>query len=332
MKNWALVVIALLAQLGASNLAAQEEAPEFFRIAVGPTSEADFPIGSALANAFTNPNRIENCETGEECGAPGVIGLAVASEGSFENLSRLFTGQADAAFASKAMVLEQVLKRRIEGGKTSSIRLIASLYPEAVHLITATDGNIWKMKDLEGKRIGIGAPKSGDQFYTRRVLEAYELTDQNVTMLEVDGTKAAHLLLEGEIDAFFHLAATPSKLVALLSSKKQIKLMDLSSETLADLIKSRGFEPVSLPGSLYQNVAAVNSIAVPKLFVTHEGVSKDLINKITRALWSQRSDEALTNIHASAYEITLDGQRQEGLIPWHPGATFYYATSQNKTN
>ena len=230
-------------------------------------------------------------------------------------------------FASKAVVLEQVLTRKIKGSSNSSIRLIASLYPESVHLIAATEVNIWKMDDLKGKRNGIGAPKSGNQFYTTRILEAYGLTSENVTLLEVDGTEAAHLLLEGELDAFFHLAATPSRLVTLLSSKKQIKLMDLDPIVLADLMQSRGFEAVNLPGSLYQNVAAVNSIAVPKLFVTHERVAKDLVNKITKALWSQRSDEALTNIHESAEAITLEGQKQEGLIPWHPGATFYYATS-----
>ena len=273
------------------------------------------------------PNRIENCETGEECGAPGVIGLAVASEGSFENIERLFSGEADAGFASKAVVLEQVLTRKIKGSSNSSIRLIASLYPESVHLIAATEVNIWKMEDLKGKRIGIGALKSGSQFYTTQILEAYGLTDESVTLVKVDGTEAAHLLLEGELDAFFHLAATPSRLVTLLSSKKQITLMDLDPVVLSDLMQSRGFEAVNLPSSLYQNVAAVNSIAVPKMFITHERVSKDLVNKITKALWSQRSDEALTDIHESAKAITLEGQKQEGLIPWHPGATFYYATS-----
>ena len=331
MNKWAFVLITLLSPLWASNLFAQEDSPEFFRIAVGPTSEADFSIGSALANAFTNPNRIENCETGEECGAPGVIGLAVASEGSLENLERLFNGEADAAFASKFMVLEQVLKRTIQGGTNSSVRLIASLYPEAVHLVAAADRNIWKMEDLVGKRIGVGAPRSGDQFYALRVLEAYGLTEDNVTLLEVDGTEAAHLLLDEELDAFFHLAAPPSKLVQIISSKKQIKLMDLDKDVLADLLQSRGFEPVNLQGSLYQNVAAVDSIAVPKLFVTHEHVSKDLINKITKALWSQRSDEALTNIHESAKAISINGQKQEGLIPWHPGATFFYSLNQKKT-
>ena len=80
------------------------------------------------------------------------------SAGSRENIARLDNNK-----AQLALVQNDAL-----GG--ASVRSVAALYPEVLHLVCHTNSGIRSLRDLSDKRVGIGAPKSGTEQITTNLI------------------------------------------------------------------------------------------------------------------------------------------------------------------
>ena len=75
---------------------------------------------------------------------PDIVIELKESAGSNENIRRLDSGQAELALVQNDAI----------GG--SSVRSVASLYPEVLHLLCRNDAEINSLEDLSGHRIGVG--------------------------------------------------------------------------------------------------------------------------------------------------------------------------------
>src|SRR3546814_19764932 len=65
-------------------------------------------------------------------------------------------------------------------GKVEDLRLIATLYPETIHIVARKDAGIESVADLRGKRVSLDEPGSGTIVDARIVLAAYGLTADDV--------------------------------------------------------------------------------------------------------------------------------------------------------
>lgn len=115
------------------------------------------------------------------------------SAGSRENISRL-----DGNEVHLALVQNDAL-----GGK--SVRSISALNPEILHLLCRTNEVIRSLRDLSGKRIGIGPAGSGTEQIVTNLLAFANLA------VEAKPTQASfHVAIKklkaGELDAAFFLA------------------------------------------------------------------------------------------------------------------------------
>jgi TRAP-type uncharacterized transport system substrate-binding protein len=84
-----------------------------------------------------------------------------SSEGSVENGQSLQQGQLDFALL-QSDVVEVLYKGWVEASQLPQpdLRSMASLWPEALHIITLEDRNIRSFSDLKGKRLALGSPGS----------------------------------------------------------------------------------------------------------------------------------------------------------------------------
>ena len=98
------------------------------------------------------------CDRGGSCGVPGLIAVAQSTGGSVENIAFVAAGtmemglsQADVAYWSYFGT------GSFEGDKPKdSLRALANLFPENIHVIARTESGIKTLKDLEGKRVSLG--------------------------------------------------------------------------------------------------------------------------------------------------------------------------------
>ena len=125
--------------VGASIAFAQ--APAFFRIGTGGTAGTYYPIGGLIANAISGAG---------DKGVPGLVATAVSSNGSVANINAIQSGSLESGFTqSDVAYWAHTGTGLYDGkGKVEDLRLIATLYPETIHLVARKDAGIKSVADL----------------------------------------------------------------------------------------------------------------------------------------------------------------------------------------
>ena len=57
-----------------------------------------------------------------------------------------------------------------------NLRALASIYPNAVQIVTLADSGVTSLSDLSGKRVSVGAPGSGTELSAQTILNANGIT------------------------------------------------------------------------------------------------------------------------------------------------------------
>jgi len=151
---------------GAPALAQQK----FFRIGTGGTAGTYYPIGGIIANSISGNS---------PHGVPGLVASAVASNGSVANINAIASGASESGFSQSDVAYWAYTGTGLyEGrGKVEDLRLIATLFPETLHIVARADSGIKSVKDLKGKRVSIDEPGSGTIVDSRLVLASFGLTE-----------------------------------------------------------------------------------------------------------------------------------------------------------
>jgi len=193
----------------------------------------------------------------------------------------------------------------------SRLRLIFPFYNEEVHLYANTD--IKSIKDLEGKRVVVGSPGSGNWLTTTNLLNLMNTNPaERIQLGPVDGAKA---VLLGEADAMFYVAGKPVKLFKNLETV-------FAKEEFAELADSVHMVPLDDSKMLEEYVSAqlsaddyswldstVPTIAVKAMLVGFD-FSKD-VNSYYRKRCSQLQQLG------TAIRDNLDELKSSGHPKWN---------------
>jgi TRAP transporter TAXI family solute receptor len=170
----------LASALAVTALPAQAQDITFFRIATGGTVGTYFPIGGLIAAALSNPPGSRACEDGGSCGVPGMVATAVSSNGSVANAALIGSGGAQSGFVQSDIAYWAYTGTGIYDGlpRIDSLRVIANLFPESMHLVVRKGSGINSVCDLKGKRVSLDEPGSGTLVDARLILAAYGMTKE----------------------------------------------------------------------------------------------------------------------------------------------------------
>ena len=323
----------------------------FFRIGTAATTGTYFQIGGVLASAISKPPGTRDCEHGGSCGVAGLVAVAEATQGSIENLLAIGAGQLDSGFAqadiahwayagdgpaaaprcrtaqSEAQAHAAGLQLLKSRGAMPSLRLIAALFPEDVHVVVRAESGIRSLKDLKGKRIGMGEPESGTLADARLVLEAAGVSECDVTSRFLRLAPAAEALADGEIDAFFIVAGAPVPAVAEIASLVPVRLVPIDAASLKRLMGRPPFFRVgTIAGGTYPGIdEPVATVSVTALWIVGAEAKDDLIHAITQSLWQDTTRRLLDFAHPAGRRIRIATALADVGVPLHPGAASYYA-------
>ena len=100
---------------------------------------------------------------------PGVKTSVQATKASVENLNLLQAGRGEVAFTLGDSLSDAWKGNEEAGFKTplKKLRGIAAIYPNYIQIVARADSGIKTLADLKGKRISVGAPKSGTELNAR---------------------------------------------------------------------------------------------------------------------------------------------------------------------
>jgi len=290
----------------------------FFRIGTGGTSGTYYPIGGLIANAIS--------ATGEN-GVEGLVATAVSSNGSVANINAIQSGASESGFSQSDVAYWAHSGTGLYEGKpkVEDLRLIATLYPETLHIVARADAGIKSVADLKGKRVSIDEPGSGTIVDARLVLAAYGLSEKDITPEYLKPGPSGEKMRDGALDAFFFVGGFPAGAITELAASTAITLVPVSGPEAEKLIADNQFFAVNtVPAETYKGVGEMQTISVAAQWVTSAKQSDDLVYNITKALWSDGTRKALDAGHAKGKLITLENAVSSAGIPFHPGAEKFY--------
>ncbi len=290
----------------------------FFRIGTGGTSGTYYPIGGLIANAIS--------ATGEN-GVQGLVATAVSSNGSVANINAIQSGASESGFSQSDVAYWAHSGTGLYDGKpkVEDLRLIATLYPETLHIVARADAGIKSVADLKGKRVSIDEPGSGTIVDARLVLAAYGLSEKDISPEYLKPGPSGEKMRDGALDAFFFVGGFPAGAITELAASTAITLVPVSGPEAEKLIADNQFFAVNtVPAETYKGVGEMQTISVAAQWVTSAKQPDDLVYNITKALWSDGTRKALDAGHAKGKLITLENAVSSAGIPFHPGAEKFY--------
>ena len=256
-----------------------------------------------------------------------------SSEGSVENGLSLQQGHLDFALL-QSDVVEVLYKGWVEASQLPQpdLRSMASLWPEALHIVTLEDRNIRSFSDLKGKRLAVGSPGSGTRFTARRVWAAAGHTLSQVEGIRGMGLTASIAALEsGEVDAVFVAGAVPDPALQLLAQRRDdIHLVPIDTATL-DQLSSKHFAYYStvIPPKTYPGqTEPYRTLGFAALLITSDRTSDNDVEKFLDLVVDSANE--LTHEFYRAGFISTKTSRLGISIPMHPGATRFYERLREK--
>ena len=250
-----------------------------------------------------------------------------ASEGSLENGYRLNTGRLDFALL-QSDVAEVLYDGWVEEGQLPSpdLRAIASLWPEAIHILVLDKSGIKKFSDLEGKRFAIGSLRSGTRFTAARIWLASGFERMDYDKIKILGRGNSIKALENEeVDAIVIAGALPDPAIQkLLQRRDDIHFIPLKQSVVTRLAEMNfAYYGQPIPAKTYPGQdESVMTLGVAALLTTNINTPDEVVTRFMELL-----REGAENISQKFYQagfFTLKTSRLGISMPLHPAAKSFY--------
>jgi uncharacterized protein len=301
---------AMVLALAAMTLPAR--AQQFINVLTGGTSGVYYPLGVALANIYAKA-------------IPDAKSSAQSTKASVENLSLLQTGRGEIAF-TLGDTLSQAWRGDTEVGfskKLDKLRDVAAIYPNYVQIVVTADSGIKSLADLKGKRMSVGAAKSGTELNARAVLKAGGVSYSDLGKVEyLDFGASVDLMKNRQLDATLISAGLGVSAIRDLAASVPIVLIPVPADVVAK-IGDPAYQPTVIPAHTYDGQNAdVPAISIQNYLVTSADMKPDLVYAMTKAIFDNLP--TLVAAHSAARDIKLENAAKPGPVPLHEGAQRFY--------
>jgi TRAP transporter TAXI family solute receptor len=300
------------AALAATLCATSAQADEFINILTGGTAGVYYPLGVALSKVYADA-------------IPGTRPSVQSTKASVENLNLLQSGRGEVAF-TLGDSLSQAWHGVADAGfasKLTKLRGISAMYPNFIQIVASASSGIKTLADLRGKRISVGAPKSGTELNARAVLGAAGLTYKDFSKVEyLAFAESVDLMKNRQLDATLQSAGLGVASIKDLSNSIDIVIVPVPAEIIKKIGDPAYISTVIPAGTYKGQTTDVPAAAVGNFLVTQSGVSADLVYKMTKAMYEHL--DSLAAAHVAAKAIKLDAALAGMPVPLHPGAERFY--------
>jgi TRAP transporter TAXI family solute receptor len=319
MRRVASIIFVVLASAAASmcNAGAGHFAPVSF--VTGSTGSDWYRIGSAIA-----------LHTNARLGGHPVT--AVPGAGGISNPARvgLMPGDFGVSFLP-------FLRLAFEGSAPykrpyPDLRHVASLIPNAFHLIVSPTLGLASIEDIKrrqlGVRIGTGPSGSGEELLIREALAAHGITYDDIRRwggrIDLLGSgERADLYRDNHIDLIVFNSNPPSSVITELLMGRPAVFLPVDDDTRRTLADRWHVRPMEIGPDVYpQQGYAVRTVGMTFGIFTTVEMPDELVYAMTAAIASQKT--YLETVHAGFKGWQPQDMADNGGTVTHPGALKYY--------
>ncbi len=209
-------------------------------------------------------------------------------------------------------------------GQIRTVRNLVTLYPQATHLTVRGDSDIKRIEDLKGKRVSPAARGLSNDIEAQRLFKLYGMSYNDMKVQFLSFEDAAVQFIDGHLDSLLFLTIPfPFPSIINVNSHRQVRLISIPDDKVAELVKFRGVEAYTLPTGLYKGIDyPVKGIAVRAHLVAAESMPDELAYAIVKTIGQNYS--RYPGVLKSMEYARPDEMGKDVGIPLHPGALKYY--------
>jgi len=251
--------------------AAHAQEQTFISIGTGGVTGVYYPAGGAICR-LVNRDRSEH---GIRCGVE-------STGGSIFNINAIRSGELEFGVSQSDWQFHAYngTSQFEDTGAFEDLRAVFSLHPEPFTVVARADADITDFQDLQGKRVNIGNPGSGQRGTMEIVMDALGWTlDDFAVASELPPAEQAAALCDNNIDAMIYTVGHPSGAIQEATTACDTVLVNVTGPEIDTLIEENSYyRTATIPGGMYRGTDEdVTTFGVGATFVTSADVSDDVV-------------------------------------------------------
>lgn len=320
MKRIALTAAAVALAAGAfvaAEAPVAEAQQKFITIGTGGVTGVYYPTGGAICR-LVNKGRKQH----------GIRCSVESTGGSVYNLNTIRAGELDMGVAQSDWQYHAYhgTSKFKDAGPFKELRAVFSVHPEPFTVVARADSGIMDFMDLEGKRVNIGNPGSG-QRGTMEVVMAALGWDKGTFALasELKSAEQSKALCDNKIDAMVFTVGHPSGSIKEATTSCKSSLVNVTGAAIDKLVKDNDFyRHATIPGGMYSgNANDTKTFGVGATFVSSTRVAERVAYEVVKAVFENFA--SFKKLHPAFRVLKEKEMIKDGLsAPLHDGAAKYY--------
>ena len=309
------VAAAVSAGFASTSVSAQEQ--RFVTIGTGGVTGVYYPAGGAICR-LVNMDRKEH----------GIRCSVESTGGSVYNLNAIRQGELDLAVAQSDWQYHAYngTSQFKDDDANKDLRAVFSLHPEPFTVVASKGSGIESFEDLEGKRVSVGNPGSGQRATAEVLMDEMGWTmDKFSLAAELKAAEQSQALCDGNIDAFFYTVGHPSGSIKEATTSCDSVLVNVDNKATQKLVSDNPYyREATIPGGMYRGSEEdVTTFGVAATFVSSTDVADEVVYEVVKAVFE--NFDSFKRLHPAFANLKKEEMVADALsAPLHPGAAKYY--------
>jgi TRAP transporter TAXI family solute receptor len=258
---------------------------------------------------------------------PDIRVQAQSSAGSVENLRKTDAGRQQMSVVYSGHVYQgRNGKMKNDPTKYENVMAVAFLYGAPAQLVVKAGSGIKSVKDLEGKKVGVGNAGSGafancELFFTH--MGIWDKIERNA----MGYNDAAQAFGNNQLDAFWLFVGYPTGAVMMAAQTNDIAMVDLDKDAeVSGFYKEYPyFAKVTIPANTYKGVDyEVNSFQDAALWVANKDVSADAVYRMLSLIYTDEGLAHMVSQKKTFKSMSIQSGPTGVVTPFHPGAEKFW--------
>ena len=311
------VAVAAAVSFGAASTSVSAQEQQFVTIGTGGVTGVYYPAGGAICR-LVNMDRKDH----------GIRCSVESTGGSVYNLNAIRQGELDLAVAQSDWQYHAYngTSQFESDGANEKLRAVFSLHPEPFTVVASQDSGIKNFEDLEGKRVSVGNPGSGQRATAEVLMDEMGWTLDNFSLAaEIKAAEQSQALCDGNIDAFFYTVGHPSGAIKEATTSCDSVIVNVENEATEKLINDNPYyRKAVIPGGMYRGSDDdATTFGVAATFVSSTDVPDQVVYQVVKAVFENFDN--FKRLHPAFGVLEKEEMVSDALsAPLHPGAEKYY--------
>lgn len=316
-----LVLVVILIPEKRSSTSQQQR--QYVTIGTGGVTGLYFPAGGAICRLVNRNKYKHNIQCSVE-----------STGGSVYNLNALATGEIDFGISQSDLIHQAYDEKGCSKGicYNPDLRTVVSFYTEPLTIVARKDAKVKELKDLQNKRINIGAPGSGQRATVLNLIKEMGWTEKSFKQISgLNPVEQATALCDNKLDAIIYSVGHPNGSIQEASSLCDTNLVSVSGPQIDNfLAKNDYYIPAEIPGKLYRGTPdEIKTFGVKVALLTSTKTPKKIVKELVTSLYN--NFDSFKRVHPIFTNLTKESIFTEGIVaPLHAGVKEFLIELHNE--